>query len=360
MSIEHLFPKQINLKDLGIDTASIDSQVDNYKVINTDKSTGYEWYIFSDNTNHTDIADILKQIPDNLTFGNNDKISFNYSNTNQKLWLNPTKDTEGKWYFGIQLPYVLKINLNTPEMFKNIKQYFNGKTLGNYGFNIWNEVGLTIVNILSKVYSTSGVLYSYDENKILNNFDYRDDLYMKDYSFSYTTSNIDQSAFSSISSNFSLETIKDYTEIGSKSFFNKINDNETLNKTLISNYENSNLNKNGYLFSYSALNSTLTGNDNDKKVQVDKGVKIRIPFRVFGTVGNKKTTLDLVIYLNISNFSNSVYLPFKVKTPSGWLKSFSLTKTNLVIDAVADVRVPIFTGTLNYGKVKLPLANIFI
>lgn len=358
--VKKLFPKKIDLKELGIDTASIDSQVDGYQVINTDKSAGYEWYIFSDNDNHKDITDILKQIPDNLTFGNNDKISFNYSNTNQKLWLNPTKDTDGKWYFGIQLPYVLKISLNAPSMFEKIKTNFGDQTLGGYGFNIWNEVGLTIVNILSKVYSTSGVLYSYDVNKILNNFDYRDDLYMKDYSFSYLNLNIDQNTFNSINSNFTLTSLSKNETVGSETFFNKINDENNLNKMLITDFENSNLNKNGYLFSYNALNSTYTGTETAKKDKVDKGVKIRIPFRVLGKVGNKKTTLDLVIFLNISNFSNNVYLPFKVKTSSGWSNSFSLTKTNLVIDAVADVRVPIFNSTLNYGKVKLSLANILI
>lgn len=79
---------------------------------------------------------------------------------------------------------------------------------------------------------------------------------------------------------------------------------------------------------------------------------------------NIPTTLDLVIYLNVSNFSNNVYLPFNIKNGSTWSNHFTLSRTSLSVDGVADVYLPYkFLGKIryfHYGKVKFPLFNTLL
>lgn len=371
-TIKKLFPKEINLKSLGIDTEAIDNQVANTAVdipligkvgLLTNNDVGNEWYIFKNDQSHSDINDILGQIPDSLTLGVNDKISFSYSNTNQKVWLNPTKNTNGDWFFGIQLPFIIKINLNASSMYKKIKTELENKILGEHNFNVWNEIASSIITILSKVYSASGMIKSTSENKPLTNFDYNDTLYMSDYNLTYNT-NFDINTFNTISSYFNLESNYKNEELNIDSFFEKNNNDLEINKTLIQGYETLKLKNNDLIFSYNALNSSNIGTDTINGGSIQKGIKLRVPFRAKSLGSNIPTTLDLVIYLNVSNFSNNVYLPFNIKNGSTWSNHFTLSRTSLSVDGVADVYLPYkFLGKIryfHYGKVKFPLFNTLL
>lgn len=369
--LKKLFPQEINLKELGVDTASIDKMVADTQVnvivgkvgLSTNNDVGNEWYIFKDTENRNDIKDILAQIPDSLVFGTNDKISFSYSIENQKVWINPTKTIDENWIFGIQLPYVLKISLNAPTMFNNIKNILNTVIQGEHSLNIWNDIGSAIVTILSKVYSTSGLIRASSEDKLISNFNYNDTLYMSDYNISYS-GNFDSNTLNSISSFFSLESTYKYEDLNIESYFEKNNNDLEINKTLIQNYESLNLVKDELIFSYNALNSSNIGEDAIKDGSVKKGFKIRVPFRTKGTIGNIATTLDLVIYVNLSNFSNNIYLPFKIQNGSTWTNHLSTSKTSLSVDGVANVYIPykIFNklNYVHYGKVKFSLFNTIL
>ena len=370
--LKKLFPTEINLKELGVDTAAIDKMVDDTAVsipivgkigLKTNNDVGSEWYIFKDTENHNDIKDTLSQIPDNLTFGANDKISFSYSNSNQKIWLNPTKNEKGDWLFGIQVPFILKINLNAPSLYNKIKTDLNNKTLGEHGFNVWNEIGFNIATILSKVYSASGVVKTVSSDKVLTNFDYNDTLYMEDYNLSYN-SNFDINTFNTISTHFVLESTYKHEGSNIDSYFEKNNNDLEVNKTLVQNYESLNLVKDELMFSYNALNSSNTGTDAIKDGSIQKGIKLRVPFRAKSTIGSIPTTLDLVIYVNISNFSSNIYLPFKIQSGPIWTNHLTFSKTSLSVDGVADVYLPykLFgkKNYVHYGKVKFPLFSTLL
>ena len=365
--LKKLFPTEINLKELGVDTAAIDKMVADTAVniplvgkigLITNNDVGSEWYIFKDTENHNDIKDILSQIPDNLTFGANDKISFSYSNSNQKIWLNPTKNEKGDWLFGIQVPFILKINLNAPSLYNKIMTDLNNKTLGEHGFNVWNEIGFNIATILSKVYSASGVVKTVSSDKILTNFDYNDTLYVEGYNLSYN-SNFNINTFNTISTNFVLESTYKHEGLNIDSYFEKNNNDLEVNKTLVQNYESLNLVKDELMFSYNALNSSNTGTDAIKNGSIQKGIKLRVPFRAKSTIGSVPTTLDLVIYVNISNFSSNIYLPFKIQSGPIWTNHLTFSRTSLSVDGVADVYLPykVFgkKNHVHYGKVKFPL-----
>lgn len=364
--LKKLFPTEINLKELGVDTAAIDKMVADTAVnipivgkigLKTNNDVGSEWYIFKDTEKYNDIKDTLSQIPDNLTFGANDKISFSYSNSNQKIWLNPTKNEKGDWLFGIQVPFILKINLNAPSLYNKIMTDLNNKTLGEHAFNVWNEIGFNIATILSKVYSASGVVKTASSDKVLTNFDYNDTLYMEGYNLSYN-SNFDINTFNTISTYFVLESTYKHEGSNIDSYFEKNNNDLEVNKTLIQNYESLNLVKDELMFSYNALNSSNTGTDAIKNGSIQKGIKLRVPFRAKSTIGSIPTTLDLVIYVNISNFSSNIYLPFKIQSGPIWTNHLTFSRTSLSVDGVADVYLPynLFGKKyFHYGKVKFPL-----
>ena len=365
--LKTLFPTEINLKELGVDTEAIDKMVADTAVsiplvgkigLKTNNDVGSEWYIFKDTENRNDIKDILSQIPDNLTFGANDKISFSYSNSNQKIWLNPTKNEKSDWLFGIQVPFILKINLNAPSLYNKIMTDLNNKTLGEHAFNVWNEIGFNIATILSKVYSASGVVKTASSDKVLTNFDYNDTLYMEGYNLSYNN-NFDINTFNTISTYFVLESTYKHEGSNIDSYFEKNNNDLEVNKTLVQNYESLNLVKDELMFSYNALNSSNTGTDAIKNGSIQKGIKLRVPFRAKSTIGSVPTTLDLVIYVNISNFSSNIYLPFKIQSGPTWTNHLTFSKTSLSVDGVADVYLPykLFgkKNYVHYGKVKFPL-----
>ena len=364
--LKKLFPTEINLKELGVDTAAIDKMGADTAVnipivgkigLKTNNDVGSEWYIFKDTEKYNDIKDTLSQIPDNLTFGANDKISFSYSNSNQKIWLNPTKNEKGDWLFGIQVPFILKINLNAPSLYNKIMTDLNNKTLGEHAFNVWNEIGFNIATILSKVYSASGVVKTASSDKVLTNFDYNDTLYMEGYNLSYN-SNFDINTFNTISTYFVLESTYKHEGSNIDSYFEKNNNDLEVNKTLIQNYESLNLVKDELMFSYNALNSSNTGTDAIKNGSIQKGIKLRVPFRAKSTIGSIPTTLDLVIYVNISNFSSNIYLPFKIQSGPIWTNHLTFSRTSLSVDGVADVYLPynLFGKKyFHYGKVKFPL-----
>ena len=128
---------------------------------------------------------------------------------------------------------------------------------------------------------------------------------------------------------------------------------------MVQNYESLNLVKDELMFSYNALNTSNTGTDAIKNGSIQKGIKLRVPFRAKSTIGSVPTTLDLVIYVNISNFSSNIYLPFKIQCGPTWTNHLTFSRTSLSVDGVADVYLPykLFGKKkyVHYGKVKFPL-----
>lgn len=353
--LKGILPDVIDLQKMGINTNEIEGMVANnksninkYIILNT--NNGKEWYKFKK-------EDITKQLPDSVTITTNDKLVFDYNIQNQDLWLNPTKIDGDKWVFGYQIPYVADIYLDAPGMFKSISDNLQNKTLNNSGAKIWDSIASKYVQMLAKVYNFTGILYISQKDNILNDFDYSNRLYMKDYSFQFNEEKITKENFDKAVANFKNTTRSSYQQTATKitSYKTEVSDQNMMNELLIKDYSNLNLVKHNYVFTYSQM--TTIKSEKDSSGQDVNALQFWLPLNVRqGLLWYSDNVLDLYINININNFTSTSFLPFKILDKNNnWVDSFTTSAFSVDITASSVIK---FLSIIKF-PVSFPIINLY-
>lgn len=352
--LKNIVPDVIDLQKMGINTKEIEDMVANnksnfnkYIILNT--NSGKEWYKFNKN-------DIIKQLPNSVTIKTNDKLVFDYNITNQDLWLNPTKVDGDKWAFGYQIPYVADIYLDAPGMFKSISDDFNNQTLNKSGSKIWDTVASKYVQMLAKVYNFTGMLYISKNENILDNFDYSDKLYMKDYSFEFNEEKISKENFDKAISYFKNTEKGSYNDLSTKitRYKTEVSDQNAMNQLLIKDYSSLNLVKTNNIFTFSQM--TTIKSEKDSNGQDVNALQFWLPLNVRqGAIWYSDEVLDLYINININSFTSTSFTPFKIiDKNNNWVNSFTTNAFSIDVTASS-----VITFLFIKFPVSFPIINLY-
>ena len=179
--------------------------------------------------------------------------------------------------------------------------------------------------MLAKVYNFTGILYISQKDNTLNDFDYSDRLYMKDYSFEFNEEKITKVNFDKAVANFMNTTRSSYKETTPNitSYKTEVSDQNMMNELLIKDYSNLNLVKNNYVFTYSQM--TTIKSENDSSGKDVNALQFWLPLNVRqGLIWYSDNVLDLYINININNFTSTSFLPFKILDKNNnWVDSFT-------------------------------------
>lgn len=213
------------LSDLIIPIVKFLSSSDNYTInkefksisySDTDKTVSYEYnlsFVFKNSItfNLNSILDILPNtlkfgktsIPKSIlttilkqdgkafqiTIGSGDKINFNFSGVNEKIYLNPTYSSfSGNYQAGYCIPYHLVMRFDMPTMFNSITSFYEislsvlGVPSHPINDSIVNSLKVFLSDFLIRDYDFYGIISFTDSSKVISNYSsniYRENNYFK-------------------------------------------------------------------------------------------------------------------------------------------------------------------------------------